>query len=279
VTRAALALAALAAAGCADDGPSPSTRIEAPRILAIAADPPVVGLDGAAALGALIVDGDGAAVDAAAARLAIRACSPWIPIQDPAVDCGAGASLPLGLDGEVARLEVGAVLARFPPPPDLDGSGGGGDDPCPLAYPHVDLPIVVEAAVDGVRLTARKHVRLTWAAGVVRTNPRIDALVLGGALAADAEVELTVRPAPGWLDLACDGADPPALVLEPVRVHLYATAGELGAASVDATYDADGVESLETTTYLAPAGGAVLWAIAIDGDSGTGWARFDLAVP
>ncbi len=280
---------ALAAIGCADDGPAPSTRIDAPRLLAIAADPPVVGPAGATALRALVVDGDGAQVDAATARVTMRACSPWRPVQDPARDCGPDASLPLPLDGDRARLEVAAVIARFPPPPGLplpDAGGDGADAPCPLAYDHLDLPVVVEAVVaDGaggaVRLTARKHVRLTWSDDVVRTNPRIDALLVDGAPAGDlavgAEVRLAVRPARDALDRACDGDDPPALVLEPVRINLYATAGDLGDATVDARHDAADVEQLETTRFLPLAPGLiVLWAIATDDDGGAGWARFEL---
>jgi len=280
----------IVAPGCAEDGPSASTLIDAPRILAISAEPPVIGLDGSAEVRTLVVDADGAAVDAAAAGLSVRACSPWIALQDPDRDCGPDASVALVLDGEVARLDLAAVLARFPPPPDLvipDGGGGTVDAPCPVAYDHVDLPIVVEATVadragELVRLTARKRVRVTWTPDVARTNPRIEAFRIDGAeattIAAGAEVMLQVGPELTSLDRTCNGDDPPALVLEPIRINLFATAGELGTVSVDARYDPDDAEELETTTYRAPDDGdAVIWAIATDADGGTGWARFDVS--
>ncbi|MCA9675726.1 MAG: hypothetical protein KC464_11865, partial [Myxococcales bacterium] len=165
---------------------------------------------------------------------------------------------------------------------------------CPAAYPHVELAVVADATVPGddgvtVRLTAIKRLRLTWVDDVVRTVPRISALLIDDVpvapgtspVAVDAgdEVVVAVRPAPDALDRTCDGAQPPARVLEPVRIHLYATAGDLGAASVDARHDAADVEQLDTTTYVAPmAGAAVLWAVAVDDDGGIGWARFDVAV-
>ena len=104
-------LAGLAAAACAGDELAPSTQITAPRLLAVAADPPVTTVDGSVALTALVVDGDGAA---SAAPVAWRACTPWRLVRDPDLDCAPDDSLPLAVDAAgAARLDLAAVRARL----------------------------------------------------------------------------------------------------------------------------------------------------------------------
>ena len=85
----ALTAALAAAAACAGDELAPSTQITAPRLLAVAAEPPVTTVDGAVALTALVVDGDGVP---AAAPVAWRACNPWRVVRDPELDCAPAAS-------------------------------------------------------------------------------------------------------------------------------------------------------------------------------------------
>lgn len=269
--RAIAATAAFAAAACADDGPDPSTLITTPRILAIAADPPVLGVDGVAAVRALIVDVDGTPV--AGGALAMRACSPWRPVLDPEVDCAPGDAIELALDADGAgRLEVAAVLARFPPPttpPDVPPS------PCATDYAHVELPVVVTATVAGARLTAIKRARLA-SPSQTRRNPTIAEVLLDGAPAATyvpgAAHAITIRPDPASLDPTCTEDAPDALVPETVGSFLFVTAGALDAAVAEAIHDADGGEQLLPVTFTPPDDAeVVLWAVAVDPDGGIGW--------
>ncbi len=246
-------------AGCGAETADPSTRIDAPRVLGIQADPPVVAAGDVAQLRLLAVDATG---EEATATPSWRACSPWTPVADPTRDCGPGASL--ALDG---ALDVDALLARFPAPAPLPPPP---DDPCPLAYAHVDVPVIVELDVDGTHLTARKNVRLS-STPIARTNPALGDLLREGD-------SLSVHPLVDSLDEACTSDTPPAIVREPLSVFLFTTAGDLGATHVDVSYDAAGTESLGTTTFVTDAPTVILWAVAIDPDGGLDWARYLLSL-
>ena len=95
--------------GCDDSESSPETLVDEPRILAVKADPPVIGATGSALLSSLVVDSTGERGDVI---VQYRACSPWRPVRSPDVDCGPGVGLLL--DGGV--LDVAEVAQAFPPP-------------------------------------------------------------------------------------------------------------------------------------------------------------------
>ena len=270
------ALAALAVlvalAGCTDDGDAPSTQLVAPRLLAIAADPPVVGLDGASALRALVLDGDGREAQVA---VSWRACSPWQVVRDPEVDCAPDGALALPVEADgAARLDVARAIARFGGPPLLPA-------PTPCRPATVAVPVIATAVVDGVRLVARKDVAVGSWVGPPRRPPVIAAVTLDGDDARTyrpgAEHTLVALPARASLDESCTADDQP--VLEPVRMWFYATAGALDEPSADVRYEPDGSEAAGSVRFTGPAdGGPVrLWTIAIDRDAGTAWALRELS--
>ena len=266
MTRAALAGAlalALAQAACADDGAAPSTRITSPRLLAIAADPPVATVDGQVALRALAVD---AAGRPATSAVAWRACSPWQLVRDPDIDCAPAAALALPVDASGgATLDVAAYLARFGAPPVMPPAG---DDPC--ARPVVAAPVFATVVVDGARLVARKDVAL---GPVARRAPALAAVLLDGAPAAGfrpgAEHRLTAVPARDSLEPSCseEGA------LETVRAYFYVTAGDLDEASATVTLFTDGSEVAGSVGLRAPdeRDPLTLWTVLLDDDGGAAW--------
>lgn len=261
-----LPAAALTLAACGGDALAPSTLLTEPRLLAVAAEPPVTTLDGEAALSALVVDGDGAAIDA---PLRFRACSPWQLLRDPDLDCGPDASLPLTIDGDgVARLRVADVIARFggpgaplPPPGDCPG-------------PVVAIPVVVEATVDGTRLVARKDLAVGSAA---RRAPTIAAVTLDDAPAErftpGAVHRVAAIPAVDSLDATCTDDPDPVAVLESVRTYFYVSAGGLAEVSADVTYQPDGTASIGSVEFTAPDDDTPvrLWSVMLDGDGGAAW--------
>ncbi|GAB4528427.1 MAG: hypothetical protein Tsb0020_45600 [Haliangiales bacterium] len=121
--------------GCDVEEFTPSSRIDKPRIIAVAAEPPVVGLGQRATLTALVVDADGRDSSTAPERaldfeIRWRACNPWAPVFQPDRDCVGDNALALtAVDGEdwqgQATVDIPAVLQAFPPPDYiLDRVGG-----------------------------------------------------------------------------------------------------------------------------------------------------------
>lgn len=289
-----LALAAVTMAGCEVVEDNPSWHIDGPRVLAVSASPPVVSAAGSTTLSALVVDAGGADVRPAAA-VRWRVCNPWRAVRDPLVDCLGddaleGDELPAATEPGELRLTVPQVLAAFPPPQGNPGDGPtepapDTGDACRFDHAFVELPVVVEAAVNGVSLLAIKRVHVTNdQEASQRQNPRIAGLLLDDmVIAPDAVGEVSVQPgsvhsvsaelAPDSLDWVCDDT---AEVREPVRVHFYVTAGQLSEPYIDIRAD----EPLPRLIWTAPeSGAAILWLVAVDGDGGADWARFALATP
>jgi hypothetical protein len=296
-----LALTA-ALAGCNELPFTPSSLIDKPRIVAIAAEPPVVAVDGAATLTALVVSPDGRDSGVAPDRaldLDIRwlACNPWKPVLDPYRDCVDENALELSVaDGDTwqdqAQVDMADVLEAFPPPDEIiDPPGGmpGGMEPdpdaCPHSYDYVKLPVVAEVTVGDKRLLAIQRVRVTWQP-TNRRAPALGGLVLDDLVAdgsepiaftTGAEHRLTASMDQGSLDPVCLDDDPDTSAPEPVHVHAYVTAGELDEPDADIEYAADGAESAGTVTWSAPESGDVTaWLVVTDTDNGTSWARFSL---
>lgn len=284
--------------GCNGEAGSPSSRVVQPRILALQAEPPVIGFGQDTAITPLIAGVDNATV----VDLTFRACNPWRAISDPTADCGPQESLPLAADtfpgGDGAWLRTIDVLSAFPPPDwyqpggpspivvGAPGGMGGGEPECGTAYESIDVVVVIEALIQPaegaseLRLVATKRVRVT-AEPVLRQNPVIESLTLDEELSPDTFVpgqQYTVFAAPRQdsLDLLCneDGLG----VLEGVEVYLYASAGQLEDPAIDVEYSPEGQETAGSTLWTAPdQGDATLWLVAIDGEGGIGWHRVDLA--
>jgi hypothetical protein len=295
-----LALTA-ALAGCDELPFTPSSLIDKPRIASIAAEPPVVALDGAATLTALVVGPDGRDSSVAPDRaldldIRWRVCNPWKPVFEPDRDCASENALELAAaDGDTwqgqAQVVMADVLEAFPVPPEIiDPIGGmpGGEpnpDECPHSYQYAEMPVVAEVSVGESRLLAIQRVRVTWEP--VDRKP----LVVGGLVVDDevtavdeiasftpgAEQRLTVSMDRSSLDSVCLDDDPEQIAPEPVHVHAYVTAGELDEPDADIEYGEDGTENAGTMTWTAPASGDVtVWLVATDTDGGVSWARFAL---
>lgn len=299
-----LLIAALA--GCDALPFTPSSLIDKPRIVAIAAEPPVIAFDGAATLTALVLGPDGRDSSVAPGRaldldVRWRVCNPWKPVLEPDRDCAPDDALLLpAADGDTwqgqAQVDMAEVLAAFPVPPDIidqigDQPGGmpGAEpqdpDACPHSYDYAELPVVAEATVGQRRLVAIQRVRVTWQPSDRRT-PALIGLVLDDLVAgADEAVSFTPGAAHrltasmdrSSLDPVCLDRDPAQIAPEPVHVHAYVTAGELDEPDADIEYAEDGTESADTLTWTAPASGDVTaWLVVKDSDGGTTWARFAL---
>jgi hypothetical protein len=297
------AVSAVGLAGCAELPFTPSSLIDKPRILAVAAEPPVVAVDGTATLTALVVSPDGRDSGVAPGRaldldIRWRACNPWKPVFDPDRDCAAENALELtAADGDTwqgqAQVDLADVLEAFPVPPEIIDQIGGmppgmspeDPDACPHSYDYAELPVVAEVTVGQSRLLAIQRVRVTWEpAG--RRAPALGGLVLDDVVAdasepisftAGADHRLTASMDQSSLDPVCLDDDPEQIAPEPVHVHAYVTAGELDEHGTDIEYDEDGAESAGALTWTAPASGPVTaWLVVTDSDGGASWARFAL---
>lgn len=259
----------MALAGCDDDGAAPSSLLTAPRLLAIAADPPVTTASGVIALRALVVGSDGAALDV---PVAWRVCSPWTLVRDPDVDCATGLALAVD-DAGVAQLEVAAVLARF------GGPAGPLPETGPCELGSVPVPVIATARVDGVRLIARKDVGVAQAA---RRAPAIATVTLDEAAATTfvpgATHRVAATPARDLLDERCTQDAVPVPVRESVRAYFYVSAGELDETSTTVVSQPDGSEAVGSVGFTAPDDRDLvrLWTVLIDGDGGAAWALREL---
>lgn len=262
----AMLIGALATTAACGDTAAPSTLITEPRLLAVAAEPPVTTLDGTVALRALIVDRDGAP---AAIDVTWRACSPWRPIRDPDLDCAPADALPLTVDANgAARLDVAAVIARW------GGPATPWPPPGPCPGPTAVVPVIATAIVDGLRLIARKEVGVAAAA---RRNPVIAAITLDDGPAArfvpGVAHRLAAVPEVDALDQTCTDDPTPVPVREGVKTYFYVSAGGLDATFAEVGYQPDGTASIGSVELTPPddVDALRLWAVMIDGDGGVAW--------
>ena len=257
---------ALLVAGCesvADD----RALIDKPRLLAVRASPPILaGPAASVRLESLFVDGDGARNDREPVRY--RACSPWIFVVDPERDCPEEQALPLS----ERTLSSDELLAFYPPPeyaPDAPAPRPDADDACGPG-PVLEVPIIASVRVEGVSVITMKRVPI-FLDQVERRNPFIAGLA-DVSQADSEERRLEVMIAPESLDRLCEDGDE---ALEPVRVYLYATSGELSPKAVDIVPGPDDALDPGEFTWTAAEAGARLWLVAIDRSGGVGWASGD----
>ena len=220
----------LALAACDDGGIDPSTRITAPRVLAITTEPSALPLDGELALTTLTVDPDGPRIGIGASAPAdgrpvdamrMRACAPWKFITDPGRDCVGDDALPLELDasGRVVTLRGGA---RGCIPVSTWRARAARSMACGThRRSKLRVPIIAEVEVDGQTLIARRDVDVVETT-VQRQNPRLAEIRFDGistnSLRAGQRYVLTAAIDRASLDEAPDAE--PSGALENVVVQL-----------------------------------------------------------
>jgi hypothetical protein len=249
-------------AACDDEGEAPSYLITGPRLLAVQAEPPAVTPGGLVTLRALVVDGD---ATLAAPPMAWRVCSPWITVRDPDRDCVGRDALALATAAVgSAVLDTAVAAAHF----------DAGGVPAPTGCEAVPVMVIATAELDGLRLVARKEVRVRAAE---RRNPGIARVTLDGApaerFAPGREYVIGAAPVAELEDRRCTGDDEPGRPFEDVRFHVYVDGGELSNPHLDVEYEDDGTQVVEVERYTAPDRRApvTMWVVAIDGDGGTAW--------
>ncbi|MBL0220321.1 MAG: hypothetical protein IPQ07_41435 [Myxococcales bacterium] len=261
-----LALLAVLAA-CGDDGVDPITKITAPRVLAITAEPSALALEGELELIALTVDPDGPrsgigasaplgghAVDA----VRMRACAPWKFIADPARDCVGDDALALESDA-AGRIVISAakLAAAFPSPPGVPAP----PDPWRAALAAgvtLRIPIIAEIDVDGRTLVARRDIDVVETANQ-RQNPRLAEIRFDGisttTLRAGQRYVLTAMVDRASLDARPD-ADP-AGALEQVVCNFYSPSGDLDEPAAD----------VEDPDALSPETSAIAFTAGLPGNT------------
>ncbi len=265
----------VAIGGCSDDEVDPITKITAPRILAITAEPSVLAQDGEIMLTAFTVDPFGARIGVEGtaspeqrpvSAVRMRACLPWRVISDPNRDCGEDSAVPLAIaeDG-TARISMAELEASLPAPP------------VPLAEAlaagiSIRVPMIVEVDVDGDTLIARRDIEIVEA-GVERRNPRIVEVRFDGepltTLQRDRRYKMTVTIDPQSVD---DRGTMPGTA-ERVEVTFYSPSGELADTDADVLSADPGTPLLTSkpTDYTSGAAGpSWMFVVATDDTSGMG---------
>lgn len=260
-----------ALAACDDASIDPSTRITAPRVLAITTEPSALPLEGELALTTLTVDPDGPRIDGRPVdTLRMRACAPWKFIADPARDCVGDDALPLERDGAGRVVTSAAELASaFPSPPGVPAQ----PDPWRAALAaglQLRVPIIAEVEVDGQTLVARRDVDVVETT-VQRQNPRLAEIRFDGSstrtLRAGQRYVLVATIDRTSLDEDPDAEQPGAL--ENVVSNFYSPTGELSEAEVSvADPDALVLESAPNTYTAGPPGTTWLYVVATDETGG-----------
>ena len=270
--RAAFALLPLTALalGCGDVLPA-AEPFASPRILAVAADPPVLeaGPGGVIELIPLVIDGAGNDMtDDPRLELRWRVCDPWRPVNDPVVDCGPRDSVPLGYLGPDQRrawLTFPLLRALFPPPVPIPDDFFDRPGLCPVAFDAILVPVVLEARFDGYRLLALKWVPIdsdSW------SNPAIESLMLEDAPMQEGEIHYFT---PGELQRLIVSFDalPPSSDCNDRVVHAYLSDGEVDPPSQGV---ASSVERRDFSLDLPEDQGATLWLVITNPQTGgVGW--------
>jgi len=276
MTRASIILVALAVvAGPGCDDAVPGSVLAGARTIAVIAAPPVIALDAASTVTAVVaLDG----VRAPLEQVAWRACSPWAVIVDPVRDCRGEAAMALtpGAAGD-AVVDAAALVQRFGAPP-------VGSAPASDACPGDVLPvtIVLDGELAGEPVLATKQVRVGLAPPP-RRNPSFVRVLADAADLADgamvppgATLVVTAELDPAAADPACDPQDPARLELATVTVIAGGGASvSPGSFGVDAGAALAGDVELTAPTEPGP---FPLWLIAVEPDGGVAVAYRTLTV-
>jgi len=247
----------LVLAACGADGIDPSTKIVAPRVLAITTEPSALVLDGEIALDVWTLDARGPRDPV----VRLRACAPWKFISDPARDCAGADALALDSD----TISEDALSAAFPSPPGTPAP----DDPWRVALAAgiaLRVPIIAEVDLDGQTLIARRDLEVVDEA-TPRQNPRIAEVrfdgVATGTLRAGTRYAVTVTIDRATLEVQPEAEDG---ALETVTVNLYSPTGEIEEPAV--TLEDPETESTASGYTTGAAGSSFLFVVATDETGG-----------
>jgi hypothetical protein len=254
--RAAL-LVALAA--CSDSGPDLITVVDEPRVLAILSEPSVLDVDGEIALAPMTVDGNG---PRSGDPVRLRACSPWIFVAEPAIDCAGANALPFE-----GTLSTAQLLDAFPPP---DGSPATPEalEIAIEAGLTPRIPVIAEVEVDGQTLVARRDLRIV-VDGSELTDPRLAEVRFDGtvttALRAGQQYSLTLAFDPESFDPRIDD---PEQRLERFDCYFYSPHGELAEHEIDVREPEQSVETPPNRFTAGDAGDSWLFVVVTDRTGG-----------
>lgn len=254
--RAAL-LVALAA--CGDSEPDLITVIDEPRVLAILGEPSVLDVDGEIALAPLTVDSNG---PRSGDPVRLRACSPWIFVAEPAIDCAGANALPF--DG---TLSTAQLLDAFPPP---DGSPATAEALAIAIEAGLSpqIPVIAEVEVEGQTLVARRDLRIVGDASEL-TDPRLVEVRFDGedirALRAGQAYSLTLAFDPASFDLRIDD---PEQRLERFDCYFYSPHGELAEHEIDVREPEQSVETTPNRFTTGASGESWLFVVVTDRTGG-----------
>jgi hypothetical protein len=264
--KALLCLLAALAVAC-DENPDERTLLEAPRLLAVRAEPPVLrGMDGVVSLSALAVSADGEQADRRTVQY--RACNPWVFMVNPARDCPTETALAL-TNSELTTQQ----LFSFYPPPEGQGydpdDGGVQQESCD-AKASIEVPILAEVEIDGVSLVTVKRIPI-FLDESARSNPSLDTIEV---IATEGfERTLAIDVDRDSLDLECrDGASQ----LEAVRIYVYSTSGSFESSSVDIVPTSDGQIEPAEIRWTSDGESAILLFVMIDNEGGVDWKTLSL---
>jgi len=277
-----------ALAGC--DQPFPDeTLVERLRILAVAAEPPEVGLEGSLTFEALVADPAG---QGRPRELTWGVCFFELGYAAADVDCPGPSSFPLAGAGDRATLSVPALIAWLLEqelPVDPGDPGGGGELPARVTLfvgLRVEAPALPgQAAPERVRALKRFDLRLQGA-GATNRNPALAGVSLDGApwddavpprLEAGSEHLLRPTPLAGSVETYTAG-EPPEERQETLLFSWFSTGGEFR--DQRSVLDPWLFEDLSKNRFKAPAepGGHTLWVVVRDERHGVGWWRGEFEV-
>lgn len=268
----ALPALAVLAAGCGDALPA-AGPFASPRILAVAANPPVLepGPEGMVELTPLVVDAAGNDItDDPRLELRWRMCNMWQPVNDPDVDCGPGDSVPLpflGPDDRRTSLTFPLLGAAFPPPADLpddyfDSPAGS----CPGGgFYSIFVPVVLEARYEGYRLLALKRVPIDGGEGW--RNPVIESVRLDDGMQQDGDIQYFT---PGqWQSVLVSVGDEPTAECDEMGLYAYLANGDVAPSAQEVPA---ALAPMTVSLNLPEDRGSTLWLVITNRRTGgVGW--------
>jgi hypothetical protein len=245
---------------CDSAGPDLITVIDEPRVLAILSEPSVLDVDGEVALAPMIVDGNG---PRSGDPVALRACSPWIFVAEPAIDC-AGANA-LSFDG---TLSTAQLLEAFPPP---DGSPATAEALAIAIEAGLTprIPVIAEVEVNGQTLVARRDLRIVVDSSEL-TDPQLAEARFDGedirTLRAGQQYSLTLAFDPASFDPR--NPDDPEQRLERFDCYFYSPHGVLAEHEIDVREPETSVETPPNRFTAGDSGDSWLFVVVTDRTGG-----------
>jgi hypothetical protein len=272
------ALLLLLFAGCDDALDQRLAIIEAPRVLAVQAEPAEAKPNAMVTYRALVASPDGPIADAPHWAYCT---APKPPTEDNAVSdqcIGDGALVDLGTIDVATGTLANDACARFGPDTPPGGFRPRDPDPTGGYYQPVRVDVVDQLAFGMSRITCKLPTAPTEVARdydlhyVANANPVLDPIALD-TVQADRDVALTASwPAESVESFLYYDALTQQLVTrrEAMRVSWFATGGSL-AVDASAVGEDDTATTVSTTWHTPAAGEAWLWIVLRDSRGGIAW--------